>query len=129
MAGLTHSLLQRRSSDAQEVIDRIALYVLQREQIFTNSVQRDARIAALAPPVAALVVIAEWLAHTEWEGYASARHMQFDCVLAQLSTTLQLPLLAEHLQLAVEAGQFEAQRHVVLGALLEHVQRHIALFP
>jgi len=129
MDGLTHGLLQRRHGDAQEVIERIALYVLQREQIFADSVQRDERIAALAPQVAALVIIAEWLAYVEWEGYASARHMKFDSMLAQLSTTLQLPLLAEQLQQAVSFQQFEALRPVLFAALLEHVQQHVALFP
>lgn len=132
MGGLTHKLLQRRSEDAQEVHDtlqRIALYVLQREQIFDDSVLRDARIAALAPQVAALVMIAEWLAYVEWEGYASARHMKFDSVLAQLSTVLQLPLLAEQLQQAVSVQQFEALLPVLLQALLAHVERHVAMFP
>ncbi|KAB8041803.1 hypothetical protein [Janthinobacterium aquaticum] len=132
MGGLTHKLLQRRSEDAQEVHDtlqRIALYVLQREQIFDDSVLRDARIAALAPQVAALVMIAEWLAYVEWEGYASARHMKFDSVLAQLSAALQLPLLAEQLQQAVNVQQFEALRPVLLQALLAHVERHVAMFP
>ena len=135
MAGLTRKLLQRRSEDAQEVqevqdtLQRIALYVLQREQIVDDSVLRDARIAALAPQVVALVMIAEWLAYVEWEGYASARYMKFDSVLAQLSTVLQLPLLAEQLQQAVNVQQFEALRPVLLEALLEHVQQHVAVFP
>jgi len=132
MDSLTHKLLQRRSEDALEVQDtlqRIALYVLQREQIFDDSVLRDARIAALAPQVAALVMIAEWLAYVEWEGYASARHMKFDSVLAQLSTVLQLPLLAEQLQQAVNVQQFEALRPALLQALLAHVERHVAVFP
>lgn len=132
MGGLTRKLLQRRSEDAQEVPDtlqRIALYVLQREQIFDDSVLRDARIAALAPPVSAVVILAEWLAYVEWEGYASARHMKFDSVLAQLSTALQLPLLAEQLQQAVSVQQFEALRPVLLQALLAHVERHVAMFP
>lgn len=135
MDGLTHKLLQRRSEDAQEVhevqdaLQRIVLYVLQREQIFDDSVLRDARIAALAPPVSAVVMIAEWLAYVEWEGYASARHMKFDSVLAQLSTSLQLPLLAEQLQQAVSVQQFGALRPALLQALLEHVEQHMAMFP
>lgn len=135
MDSLTHKLLQRCSGGAQEVqevqdaLQGIALYVLQREQIFDDSVLRDARIAALAPQVAALVMIAEWLAYVEWEGYASARHMKFDSVLAQLSTSLQSPLLAEQLQQAVNVQQFEALRPALLQALLAHVERHVAMFP
>lgn len=129
MGGLTHKLLQGRSEDAQDVVERIALYVLQCEQIFDDSVQRDARIAALAPPVSAVVIIVEWLQYVDWEGYASARYMKFDGVLAQLSTSLQSPLLAGQLQQAASVQQFEALRPVLLQALLAHVQQHIALFP
>lgn len=129
MGGLTHGLLQRRSGDAQEIIDRIALYVLQREQIFDDSVLRDARIAALAPPLAAVVIIVEWLQYVDWEGYASARHTRFDSMLEQLSAGLQRPLLAEQLQQAASVRQFEALRPVLLGALLEYIEQHIGLFP
>lgn len=89
--------------------------------IRSDSVLRAERIAALTPPVACVVVLAEWLAYVDWEGVDSARYMNFDGVNALVQTELGLPSLAR--------DNFELQRHRLVEALYAYIQRHIAEFP
>ncbi len=89
--------------------------------IRSDSVLRAERIAALAPPVACVVVLAEWLAYVDWEGFDSARYMNFKAVNALVQTELGLPPLAR--------DNFERQRPQVVDALYAYIQRHIAEFP
>ena len=87
--------------------------------IRSDSVLRLERIAALAPPVACVVMLAEWLAYVEWEGLDSARHMNFENVNALVQTELGLPPLSR--------GNFELQRRQLVDALYGYIQRHMAL--
>lgn len=91
--------------------------------IRSDSVLRAERIAALAPPVACVVVLAEWLAYVDWEGFDSALHTNFDTVNAQVMDRLQLPPLAR------EPAAFALQRPVLVAALLACIELHLALFP
>lgn len=91
--------------------------------IRSDSVLRSERIAALAPPVACVVVLAEWLAYVDWEGFDSARYANVDAVNAQVADHLQLPPLAH------EPAAFELQRPVLVDALLAFINRHLLLFP
>lgn len=91
--------------------------------IRSDSVLRAERIAALAPPVACVVVLAEWLAYVDWEGYDSALYMNFDTVNALAVDQLQLPPLAR------QQASFQTQRPVLVDALLAFTARHLLLFP
>jgi hypothetical protein len=53
---------------SRRTLQQVALAVLQQEGIRDDSVLRAERIAALAPPVAAMVMLAGWLAYVDWEG-------------------------------------------------------------
>ena len=89
--------------------------------IRTDSVLRAERIAALAPPLACVVVLAEWLAYVEWEGLDSALCMNLDGVNALVQAELGLPPLAR--------DNVEPQRHRLAEALYAYIQRQIAVFP
>ena len=128
-ASLTQRLLERHRLDAEDALQQVALAVLQQEGIRGDSVLRMERIAALAPPVAGVVTLAEWLAYVDWEGFSSALYVNIDAVADIVASDLQLPAVAANLLQARDAAVFEAQRPELAKAALLFIERHIALFP
>lgn len=128
-ASLTQRLLERHRLDAEDALQQVALAVLQQEGIRGDSVLRMERIAALAPPVAGVVTLAEWLAYVDWEGFSSALYVNIDAVADIVASDLQLPAVAANLLQARDAAVFEAQRPALAAAALLFIERHIALFP
>ena len=128
-ASLTQRLLNRHRHDAEDALQQVALAVLQQEGIRDDSVLRAARIAALAPPVACVVTLAEWLAYVDWEGFDSALYANIGAVAVLIADDLLLPEVAANLLQARDAAVFEAQRPALAQALISLIERHIALFP
>ena len=128
-ASLTQRLLNRHRHDAEDALQQVALAVLQQEGIRDDSVLRAARIAALAPPVAGVVTLAEWLAYVDWEGFDSALYANIGAVAVLIADDLLLPEVAANLLQTRDAAVFEAQRPALAQALISLIERHIALFP
>ena len=128
-ASLTQRLLNRHRHDAEDALQQVALAVLQQEGIRDDSVLRAARIAALAPPVAGVVTLAEWLAYVDWEGFDSALYANIGAVAGLIADDLLLPEVAVNLLQTRDAAVFEAQRPALAQALISLIERHIALFP
>ena len=128
-ASLTQRLLERHRLDAEDALQQVALAVLQQEGIRSDSVLRLERIAALAPPVAGVVTLAEWLAYVDWEGFDSALYANIDAVAAFVAGELGLPEAAANLLQTRDAAVFETQRPALAAAALLFVERHITLFP
>ena len=126
---LTQRLLDKHRHDAEDALQQVALAVLQQEGIRSDSVLRVERIAALAPPVACVVTLAEWLAYVDWEGLDSALYANIAAVAALITGELQLPDVAANLLQARDADVFEAQRPALATAALLFIEGHIALFP
>lgn len=126
---LTQRLLNKHRRDAEDALQHVALAVLQQEGIRDDSVLRSERIAALAPPVAGVVLLAEWLAYVDWEGFDSALYVNIDAVAAFIADELLLPEAAANLRQARDAAVFEAQRPALAAAALLFIERRIALFP
>ena len=128
-ASLTQRLLNRHRHDAEDALQQVALAVLQQEGIRDDSVLRAARIAALAPPVACVVTLAEWLAYVDWEGFDSALYANIGAVAGLIADDLLLPEVAANLLQTRDAAVFEAQRPALAQALISLIERHIAHFP
>ena len=128
-ASLTQRLLNRHRHDAEDALQQVALAVLQQEGIRDDSVLRAARIAALAPPVACVVTLPEWLAYVDWEGFDSALYANIGAVAGLIADDLLLPEVAANLLQTRDAAVFEAQRPALAQALISLIERHIALFP
>ena len=126
---LTQRLLNKHRRDAEDALQHVALAVLQHEDIRSDSVLRLDRIAALAPPVAGVVMLAEWLAYVDWEGFDSALYANIGAVAVLIADDLLLPEVAANLLQARDATVFEAQRPALALALISLIERHIALFP
>ena len=126
---LTQRLLNKHRRDAEDALQHVALAVLQHEDIRSDSVLRCERIAALAPPVACVVTLAEWLAYVDWEGFDSALYANIDAVAALIAGQLHLPEVADNLLQTRDEAVFEAQRPALALALISLIERHIALFP
>jgi hypothetical protein len=128
-ASLTQRLLDKYRRDAEDALPQVVLAVLQQEDIRSDSVLRAQRIAALAPPVASVLLLAEWLAYVDWEGFDSALYHNIAAVAAFIGGQLQLPEVADNLLQARDAARFEAQRPALATAALLFIEVHIALFP
>ena len=128
-ASLTQRLLGKYRRDPEDALQQVALAVQQQEGIRSDSVLRLDRIAALAPPVAGVVRLAEWLAYVDWEGFDSALYANIDAVAAFIADELNLPEVAANLLRTRDAAVFEAQRPLLATAALLFIERHIALFP
>ena len=128
-ASLTQRLLDKYRCDPEDALQQVALAVLQQEGIRDDSVLRSERIAALAPPVAGVVMLAEWLAYVDWEGFDSALYANIGAVAVLIADDLLLPEVAANLLQARDATVFEAQRPALATAALLFIERHIALFP
>ena len=126
---LTQRLLNKHRRDAEDALQHVALAVLQHEDIRSDSVLRSERIAALAPPVAGVVMLAEWLAYVDWEGFDSALYANIDAVAAFIASELRLPEAAAKLRQMRDAAVFEAQRPALAQALIALIERHITQFP
>ena len=126
---LTQRLLNKCRRDPEDALQHVALAVQQQEQIGTDSVLRAGRIAALSPPVAGVVMLAEWLAYVDWEGYDSALYANVEAVAAFIAGALELPEVAANLLQTHDAAVFEAQRPALATAALLFIEGHIALFP
>lgn len=128
-SSLTRRLLDRHRHEPEDALQQVALAVLQQEGIRDDSVLRAERIAALAPPVADMVMLAGWLAYVDWEGFDSALYANIDAVAALIAGQLHLPEVAANLLQARDAALFEAQRPTLARASVGFIERHIALFP
>ena len=128
-ASLTQRLLNKHRHDAEDALQQVTLAVLQQEGIRSDSVLRLDRIGALAPPVAGVVMLAEWLAYVDWEGFDSALYANIGAVAVLIADDLLLPEVAANLLQARDATVFEAQRPALATAALLFIERHIALFP
>ncbi len=126
---LTQRLLNQYRRDAEDALQHVALAVLQQEQIDTDSVLRLDLIAALAPPVASVVTLAEWLAYVDWEGFDSALYAHIEALAAFITGQLQLPEVADNLLRLRDAALFETQRPALAAAALLFIERHITQFP
>ncbi|MGK5053477.1 hypothetical protein [Janthinobacterium sp. RB2P8] len=126
---LTQRLLNKYRRDPEDALQHVALAVLQQEGIRNDSVLRLERIAALAPQVASVVTLAEWLAYVDWEGFDSALYLNIDAVAAFIAGELCLPEVAANLLQARDAAVFEMLRPALATAALLFIERHIALFP
>ncbi|WP_332862280.1 hypothetical protein [Janthinobacterium svalbardensis] len=126
---LTQRLLNKYRHDPEDALQQVALAVLQQEGIRDDSVLRSERIAALAPPVAQVLTLADWLAYVDWEGFDSALYANIDAVAAFVAGELGLPEAAANLLQTRDAAVFETQRPSLAAAALLFVERHIALFP
>ncbi|MBE3023219.1 hypothetical protein [Janthinobacterium sp. GW458P] len=126
---LTQRLLNKYRRDPQDALQQVALAVLQQEGIRDDRVLRSERIAALAPPVAGVVLLAEWLAYVEWEGFDSALYANIDAVAAFIAGELDLPGVAANLLQARDECAFEAQRPALALAALAYIERHMTQFP
>ena len=126
---LTQRLLNKYRRDPEDALQHVALAVQQQEQIGTDSVLRAGRIAALSPPVAGVVMLAEWLSYVDWEGYDSALYANVEAVAAFIDGALELPEVAANLLQTHDAAVFEAQRPALATAALLFIEGHIALFP
>ena len=128
-ASLTQRLLNKHRHDAEDALQQVTLAVLQQEGIRSDSVLRLERIGALAPPVAGVVTLAEWLAYVDWEGFDSAVYMNIAAVAALVAGQLQLPDVAANLLQARDESVFAAQRHALVTAALLFIERHTKQFP
>ncbi|MCC7599614.1 hypothetical protein IGS61_19160 [Janthinobacterium sp. FW305-129] len=128
-ASLTQRLLNKYRRDPEDALQHVALAVLQQEGIRDDSVLRSERIAALAPPVAGVVRLAEWLAYVDWEGFDSALYANVDAVAALIAGELLLPEVAANLLQTRDAAVFEAQRPALAAAALLFIERHTTQFP
>ncbi|PLY40935.1 hypothetical protein CSZ94_18415 [Janthinobacterium sp. ROICE36] len=128
-ASLTQRLLNKHRHGAEDALQQVALAVLQQEGIRSDSVLRFERIGALAPPVAGVVLLAEWLAYVDWEGFDSALYANIAAVAALIAGELQLPDVAANLLQTRDAAVFEAQRPALATAALLFIEGHVALFP
>nr|WP_314606186.1 hypothetical protein [uncultured Janthinobacterium sp.] len=126
---LTQRLLNKYRRDPEDALQQVALAVLQQKGIRDDSVLRAERIAALAPSVSKVVMLAEWLAYVDWEGFDSALYANIDAVAAFIGGALDLPEVAANLLQTRDETVFEAQRSALAAAALLFIERHIALFP
>ena len=126
---LTQRLLNKYRRAPEDALQHVALVVLQQEGIRSDSVLRFDLIAALAPQVACVVSLAEWLAYVDWEGFDSALYVNIEAVAALIAGELQLPDVAANLLQARDAAVFEAQRPALATAALLFIECHSALFP
>ncbi|MDN2670720.1 hypothetical protein O3299_13630 [Janthinobacterium sp. SUN176] len=126
---LTQRLLNKYRRDPEDALQHVALAVLQHEDIRSDSVLRLERIAALTPPVAGVVMLAEWLAYVDWEGFDSALYANIDAVAAFIGGALDLPEVAANLLQARDADVFETRRPALAAAALLFIERHTTQFP
>ena len=126
---LTQRLLNKYGRDPEDALQHVALAVLQQEDIRSDSVLRLDRIAALAPPVAGMVLLAEWLAYVDWEGFDSALYANIDAVAAIIAGALDLPEVAANLLQTRDEAVFETQRPALAAAALLFIERHTTQFP
>ena len=116
----------------------------QGQEQFDASPQRDRRVqerlallflgafvhSVLIPAwIAGVVMLAEWLAYVDWEGFDSALYANIDAVAALIAGQLHLPEVAGNLLQARDAALFAAQRPTLARASVAFIERHIALFP
>lgn len=126
---LTQRLLNKYRRDPDDALQRVALAVLQQEGIRSDSVLRAERIAALAPEVACVLTLAEWLAYVDWEGFDSALYVNIDAVAAIIAGALGLPEVAANLLQTRDEAVFETQRPALAAAALLFIERHTTQFP
>ena len=126
---LTQRLLNKYRRDPEDALQHVALAALQQEGIGSARVLRAERIASLAPPVAGMVMLAEWLAYVDWEGYDSALYANIDAVAEFIAGALDLPEVAANLLQTRDETVFEAQRPALAAAALLFIERHTTQFP
>jgi hypothetical protein len=153
---LTQRVLRRYRAPA-DAVRRVADVVEQTHQM-PRTYWLDVEAAqVLAPPLACVLVVNEWLAYEDWEGLNVAVSFHLEAVLAYFDHLLVLPQVSYALRAAaaleqqqveirrrqlartgafrpgpeVEAAQaaFEALRPRIVQGLYDLIGQHIGLFP
>lgn len=156
---LTRRILRKHHQDKARALDLIAQAIETAEQLPRQYWLAFERLEQLAPAPRCLMVLHEWLAFEDWEGFDSALHFHLPQAIAQFRL-LQLDALADTLEqadqrqrqlraahaerespieLAVQVNQdplfnacrdsFSQQRLRLDERLYEWVERHIEQFP
>jgi hypothetical protein len=153
---LTQRVLRRYQAPA-DAVRRVADVVEQTHHVPRAYWLDVAAAQLLAPPLACVLVVSEWLAYEDWEGLDVAVSFHLEAVLAYFDHLLALPQVSYTLRAAatleqkqvesrrrqlartgafrpgpeVEAAQaaFEALRPRIVQGLYELIEQHIGLFP
>jgi hypothetical protein len=153
---LTQRVLRRYRAPA-DAVRRVGDVVEQTHHVPRTYWLDLAAAQLLAPPLACVLVVSEWLAYEDWEGLDVAVSFHLEAVLAYFDYLLALPQVSHALRYAaaleqeqvelrgrqlartgafrpgpeVEAAQvaFEALRPRIVQGLYELIEQHIGLFP
>jgi hypothetical protein len=153
---LTQRLL-RRYREPADAVRRVADAVEQVHQVPRTYWLDMAAAQRLAPPLACVLLVSEWLAYEDWEGLDAAVYFHLEAVLTYLDQVLALPQASQALRYvaALEQEQAERRRHQLTSTgvfspapeveaaraafdalrprivhhLYELIDHHIALFP
>lgn len=101
---LTQRILRKHHHDHASALDLVAQAIEAAEQLPRQYWLAFAPLERLAPPVRCFMVLHEWLAFENWEGFDSALHFHLPQAITQLRY-LQQDALADTLQLADQRQQ------------------------
>ena len=153
---LTQRILRRYQAPA-DAVRRVADAVEQLHQV-PRAYWLDFEAAQrLAPPLACVLVVSEWLAYEGWEGLDAAVYFHLEAVLAYFDQLLVLPQASQTLRYVAALGEkqaelrrrqltgtgsfspapevvaasaaFEALCPPIVQRLYELIEEHIELFP
>jgi hypothetical protein len=153
---LTQRIL-RRYREPADAVRRVADAVEQTHQVPRTYWLDVTAAQLLAPPLACVLVVSEWLAYEDWEGLDVAVSFHLEAVLAYFDHQLALPQVSHALRDAAVLEQeqaevrrrqlartgafsptpkvvaahaaFEALRPRIVQGLYELIEHHIELFP
>ncbi len=109
---LTQRILRKHHRDQGQALDLIAQAIETAEQLPRQYWLDFERLEQLSPAPRCFMVLHEWLAFEDWEGFDSALHFHLPQVIAQLRL-LQLDALANTLE---QADQRQQQLRSAHGA-------------
>lgn len=101
---LTQRILRKHHRDPAQALDLIAQALETAEQLPRQYWLDFAQLEQLAPAPRCFMVVHEWLAYEDWEGFDSALHFHLPEAIAQLRH-LQLDNLADSLEQADQRQQ------------------------
>ncbi|NBF00903.1 hypothetical protein GV819_01220 [Pseudomonas sp. Fl5BN2] len=101
---LTQRILRKHHRDPAQALDLIAQAMETAEQLPRQYWLDFARLEQLAPALRCFMILHEWLAYEDWEGFDSALHFHLPEAIAQLRH-LQLDTLADSLEQADQRQQ------------------------
>ncbi|WP_025131515.1 hypothetical protein [Pseudomonas sp. PH1b] len=101
---LTQRILRKHHRDPAQALDLIAQALETAEQLPRQYWLDFARLEQLAPAPRCFMILHEWLAYEDWEGFDSALHFHLPEAIAQLRH-LQLDTLADSLEQADQRQQ------------------------